>query len=64
MCLIICQVLDTGDKMTDVIVHDVIGTLLRSIDGHSNASCHHYTIDYNVPVHPPLVDVEKVIFII
>ena len=59
MCLIISQELDTGDKMTDVIVHDAIGTLLRSIDGHSNATCH-----YNVPVHPPLVDIKKVIFII
>ena len=37
-----------------------IGSLLSTVN-HTASSCHHYIIDYNVFMHPPLHDTEKVI---
>ena len=42
-------------------LYTFIDTLLKSVDNHACASCAHYMIDYDVFVHPPLHDTEKVI---
>lgn len=41
-------------------VYTFLDTLLKSVDNRTRGSCAHYTIDYDVFVHPPLNDTEKV----